>query len=164
MSKLDFIKTEIKNGYKGFLKNEIMYDNYNSVSTSYYPVFFHEYKYGIGVSVYYISLIKEITIKVSSLIFVFIITMILIIFYFTILIDNEKKIASNLNESERSINKIINTVPFGIVLYDSNMVVKSNEYAKNEIGIIEGKTPNEMISKFLEIKNNESPCFTLYIL
>lgn len=155
MSKLDFIKKEIQDGYKGFLKNEIMYDNYNSVSTSYYPVFFHEYKYGIGVSVYYISLIKEITIKVSSLIFVFIIMMILIIFYFTILIDNEKKIAANLNESERSINKIINYVPFGIVLYDSNIVVRSNDYAKNELGIIEGKTSNIIVNKFLELNNED---------
>jgi len=155
LSESEYIIKDLENGIKGFISNSVIYGSLKKVSSSYYPLYFYGYKYGIGVSVYNVSIIREITIKISLLIFIFIIMIFIIIFYFSILVDKEKEFIMKLNNSEESINKIINYVPFGVVLYDLNEVVKVNDYAKNEVGIVEGIISEKMIEKFSAIEKSD---------
>jgi len=154
LSEANHIINDLENGIKGFITNSVIYDGLKKVSSSYYPLYFYNYKYGIGVSIYNVSIIKEITLKISFLVFLFIILTFLIIFYFSILVDKEKKSTMRFTNSEESIDRIINYVPFGVVLYDSNEVVKVNDYAKDEVGIIEGIISEPMIKKFSEIESS----------
>lgn len=147
---LDEIIDDLNRGYKGLIQNNVAYGNIENVSTSYYPIYIGEEIYGIGVSVYTMSLIKDITYKVSLLSFFFIILIAQVVIYFNYLIDKEKKISAELNDSEETIRRIINTVPFGIVLYDDNEVVKLNEYAKKELNIEKGRYDNKDYKKLFE--------------
>ena len=155
LSKVDHIKKDLENGIKGFISNSVIYDGLKKVSSSYYPLYFYGYKYGIGVSIYNVSIIREITLKISFLVFIFTIMIFLIIFYFSILVDKEKKSTMRRINSEESIDRIINYVPFGVVLYDSDEVVKVNDYAKNQVGIMEGIISEKMIEKFSEIESSK---------
>jgi len=150
---LDEIIDDLNNGYKGLIQNNVAYGNIENVSTSYYPIYIGDEIYGIGVSVYTMSLIKDITFKVSLLSFFFIILIAQVVIYFNYLIDKEKKISTELNASEETIRRIINTVPFGIVLYKDNVVVKSNQYAKEELNIKKGRFDNKNYKELLEHKD-----------
>lgn len=152
ISNQNLIKSQIQNGYKGFIKNKISYDSIGDVATSYYPIIFHDMTYGIGVSVYSMSIIKDITIKIGMLVFLFILFMLIIIFYFNILISNEKKIVKDLNESEESINKIIKYVPFGIILYDDGKIIKANSYAIKELELEDDCIESEIVNKLVDSK------------
>jgi len=150
---LDEIIDDLDKGYKGLIQNNVAYGNIENVSTSYYPIYIGDEIYGIGVSVYTMSLIKDITFKVSLLSFFFIILIAQVVIYFNYLIDKEKKISTELNESEETIKSIINNVPFGIVLYDNNEVVKLNEYAKKELNIKKGRFHDKNYKELLEHKD-----------
>lgn len=147
---LDEIIDDLNKGYKGLIQNNVAYGNIENVSTSYYPIYIGEEVYGIGVSVYTMSLIKDITYKVSLLSFFFIILIAQVVIYFNYLIDKEKKISAELNDSEETIRKIINTVPFGIVLYDDHEVIKLNEYASKELNIEKGRFDDKEYKKLFE--------------
>jgi signal transduction histidine kinase len=147
---LDEIIDDLNEGYKGLIQNNVAYGNIENVSTSYYPIYVGEEIYGIGVSVYTMSLIKDITYKVSLLSFFFILLIAQVVVYFNYLINKEKKISAELNDSEETIRRIINTVPFGIVLYDDNEVVQLNQYAKKELNVEKGRFDNKDYNKLFE--------------
>ncbi|HKL42147.1 MAG TPA: response regulator [Clostridia bacterium] len=140
---LDEIIEDLNKGYKGLIQNNVAYGNIENVSTSYYPIHVGDETYGIGVSVFTMSLIKDITYKVSLLSFFFIILIAQVVIYFNYLIDKEKKISAELNESEETIRRIIVNVPFGIVLYDDEEVLEKNTYAREELNIHKGKFKNK---------------------
>jgi len=150
---IDEIIDDLQNGYKGLIQNNVAYGNMENVSTSYYPVYVGEEIYGIGVSVYTMSLIKDITYKVSLLSFFFILLIAQVVIYFNYLIDKEKKISAELNDSKETIRRIINNVPFGIVLYNDNKVVERNQYAKEELNIEKGRFDDKTYKELLAHKD-----------
>jgi len=147
---LDEIMKDLKQGYKGLIQNNVAYGNIENVSTSYYPLYIRDEIYGIGVSVYTMSLIKDITYKVALLSFFFILLIGQVVVYFNYLIDKEKKISRELNDSEEAIRRIIESVPFGIALYDDNKVVRLNNYARNELNIQKGRFDDKAYAKLFK--------------
>lgn len=145
----DDIMKDLKQGYRGLIQNNVAYGNTEDVSTSYYPIYIGDEIYGIGVSVYSMSILTDITNRVTFLSFFFIILIGQVILYFNYLIGKEKKISSDLNDSQETIRRIIDSVPFGIVLYNDNEVVKLNNYARTELNIQKGRFDNKDYSELL---------------
>lgn len=150
MTQYERILSDIQQGYKGSIQNNVSYDSIEEVSTAYYPIYIGEKIYGIGVSVFTLSLTKNITFKVAFLSFFFILLMFQVILYFNYLVDKEKKISSDLNASEETIRRIIDSVPFGIVLFDDTDVLKLNNYAQLELGIERGSFHDKSYETLLD--------------
>ncbi|OFX82769.1 MAG: hypothetical protein A2X00_05910 [Bacteroidetes bacterium GWE2_32_14] len=148
ISQIDKVISDLENGYKGFVKNEVEVNGVkNELISVYHPIRILSKDLGIAFSLETKIVIRSI---VNNIIFVSIFTIIvlLIIIITLIYFVNKKRNQENqIRKSESAFKEILESLPVGIMMLDSNRIVKSIN--KTAIKIFSLENENEFVGKAL---------------
>src|SRR6056297_960919 len=146
--KLEHVTQELKNGYSGSLRQKVTADNQTSeYLTTYYPIRILANDLGIIFSletkIIIDSIIKNSVIVSFSTIFI----LILIIVVFIVFIRRKNFEQNKIQQSEKAMKVMLESLPIGIMTLDNERVVKSvNNTAMKIFGL---QSPGELIGKKL---------------
>ncbi|MFO7843499.1 MAG: response regulator [Bacteroidales bacterium] len=146
--KLEPVIKELNNGYSGSIRQKVTADNQtNEYLTTYYPIRILANDLGIIFSletkIIIDSIIKNSVIVSFSTIFI----LILIIVVFIVFIRRKNFEQNKIQQSEKAMKTMLESLPIGIMTLDNERVVKSvNNTAMKIFGL---QSPGELIGKKL---------------
>lgn len=148
ITKIDKIVSDIKEGYKGFIQNEVKIEGEsNELISVYHPVRILSKDFGIVFSLETKIVIKSI---IHSLIMIgtATIVLLLLIIGFLIYVLSKKVVQQNrVKKSESAFKEILESLPVGIIMLDKNRIVRSINKTALKIFAIENE--NELLNKTL---------------
>jgi PAS domain-containing protein len=146
--KIDHIINELNNGFNGAVRQKITVNNQtNEYLTTYYPIRILENDLGIIFSletkIIIDSVIKNTFIVSFSTFFV----LILIILFFIVFIRRKNLAQNKIQQSEKAMKEMLESLPIGIMTLNQDRVVKSvNKTALKIFGL---QSSNELIGQKL---------------
>ncbi len=163
VTKLDKIATDIQNGFNGSILNEASYNDVtNKYISAYCPIRILSNDYGIVFSMETKIIINSVvtnSILVGTSTTLVLVIIIILFIYF---IRKRNKEQDILKQSERALRETLEVLPIGIMILDSNKVVKSiNNTAFNIFGLknkneLEGKTITDQFLISRKFQDSES--------
>ena len=117
---LDEITRDIANNYKGLIEHTLFSDNEISVFSAYYPIQIFKKRYGVVFSIDQKVWFGQVKTKTLIIIISFMFMIGLVIFYYSLIIRQRRKIEQKLVQSESQIKNILENLQVGVVIINKH--------------------------------------------
>ncbi len=157
---LEYITMDINQNYQGLIEHTLFFDKDISVFSAYYPIQIFNRPYGVIFSVDQKIWFGQIKTKTLIIIVSFIAMIGLVIFYFTMIIRQRRKIEKKLVQSERQIKSIFENLPVGVVIInrENQQVEFANKNAADMMQVDADSIIGQVFDLYLCDGSHDSCC------